>query len=245
MHSQAISCTGVGKEFEQYVFPSTMLQDHVLRWRTHKKRWALKVLQNIALRIGKGEWVGLYGPNGSGKTTLLRILAGLLPQDTGTVSVSGRLSCFFELGVGFHPERSAVENIYLHGLIHGIDPKVTERQTDEIIERAGVSTHRDLPIKCYSLGMRMRLAFITTMRTESDIYLLDEILAVGDEGFKKICNEELQTLREKGKTVLVVHHGLDSLRGICDRILFLDAGKIVSEERRSYPLLHQGSNDFG
>ncbi len=233
MQPHAVSCTGIGKEFEQYIFPSTMLQDHVLRWRTHKRRWSLKVLQDISLTIGKGEWVGLYGPNGSGKTTLLRILAGLLPQDTGMVSVVGRLSCFFELGVGFHPERSAVENIYLHGLIHGIDPKITERQTNEIIERAGVSTHRDLPIKCYSTGMRMRLAFITTMRTESDIYLLDEILAVGDEAFRQICDEELQMLREKGKTVLVVHHGLDSLRTICDRIVFLNAGKIVREERRS------------
>lgn len=233
MHTSAVSCAGIGKKFEQYIFPSAMLQDHILRWRTQRHRWSLSVLKDVSLRIGKGEWVGLYGPNGSGKTTLLRILAGLLPPDAGTVSVSGRLSCFFELGVGFHPEKSAVENIYLHGLIHGIDPKIIERQTDEIIERAGVASHRDLPIKCYSTGMRMRLAFITTMRTESDIYLLDEILAVGDEAFRKICNEELQTLREKGKTVLVVHHGLDSLRGICDRILFLNAGNIVREERRS------------
>ncbi len=230
MNLSAVSCNGIHKTYEQYVFPSTMLQDHILRWRTHRRRWSLKVLENISLSVDKGEWVGLYGPNGSGKTTLLRILAGLLPQDTGTVSANGRLSCFFDLGVGFHPERSAVENIYLHGLIHGVDPATIEGQTNDIIERAGVSTHRDLPIKCYSTGMRLRLAFITIMRTESDIYLLDEILAVGDEAFKSICKEEMDSLRSRGKTVIIVHHGLKSLEKICNRILFMNAGKIVRED---------------
>ena len=160
MSQHAVSCIGIGKRFTKYVVPSVMLQDRILRWRRHGKHWSHTALKDITLSIGKGEWVGLYGPNGSGKTTLLRILAGLMPPDSGTVSTTGKLSCFFELGVEFHPERSAVENIYLHGLIHGVEPKVILKQTDEIIQRAGVESHRDLPIKCYSTGMRMRLAFM-------------------------------------------------------------------------------------
>ncbi len=231
MNNHAVSCIGISKQFEQYIFPSTLLQDHILRWRKHRNRWCHKALDNVSIALKKGEWVGLYGPNGCGKTTLLRILAGLLPQDSGTISVDGKLSCFFELGVGFHPERSAVENIYLHGLIHGVDPNIIEAQTDEIIDRAGVASHRDLPIKCYSTGMRMRLAFITTMRTESDIYFLDEILAVGDEEFKKICDEELRELRRKGKTVLLVHHGLFELQQYCNRIVFMESAKVIGEKQ--------------
>lgn len=230
MPKQAVSCTGIGKKFIKHVFPSGMLQDRVLRWRRHKKRWTHEALKEVTMSIEQGEWVGLSGSNGSGKTTLLRILAGLMPQDTGTVSIAGKLSCFFELGVGFHPEKSAVENIYLHGLIHGIHPDVIKSKTDEIIERAGVGSHRDLPVKCYSQGMKMRLAFITTMRTESDIYFLDEIFAVGDEEFQQICKEELRLLKERGKTVILVLHDIKELRNISDRIVFLENGKISKEE---------------
>lgn len=230
MSQHAVSCIGIGKRFTKYVVPSEMLQDRILRWRRHGKHWSHTALKDITLSIGKGEWVGLYGPNGSGKTTLLRILAGLMPPDAGTVSTTGKLSCFFELGVGFHPEKSAVENIYLHGLIHGLHPDVIRRRTDEIIKRAGVESHRDLPIKCYSTGMKMRLAFITTMRTESDIYLLDEIFAVGDSEFQKICREELRLLKEKGRTVILVLHELGELQNICNRILFLEEGMICKEE---------------
>ena len=230
MPKTAVSCTGIGKRFTKYVFPSEMLQDRILRWRRHKRRWTHTALREVELAIEQGEWVGLSGPNGSGKTTLLRILAGLMPPDSGTVKINGKLSCFFELGVGFHPEKSAVENIYLHGLIHGLHPDVIRRKTDEIIERAGVRTHRDLPFKCYSQGMKMRLAFITTMRTESDIYFLDEIFAVGDEEFQKICREELRLLKENGKTVVLVLHELKELRNICDRIVFLENGEICKEE---------------
>lgn len=226
-----VSCTGIHKQFEQYVFPSKMLQDHILRFRTHKRRWSVNVLNDISLSVEQGEWLGLYGPNGSGKTTLLKILGGLLPADAGSVSIEGKLACFFELGVGFHPERSASENIYLHGLMHGMDANTIERHTDDIIERAGVASHRDVPIKCYSTGMRMRLAFITIMRTDADVYFLDEILAVGDAGFKEICKEEFRVLKEKKKTIVLVHHGLNELQKNCDRILFIEAGKIVREER--------------
>jgi ABC-type polysaccharide/polyol phosphate transport system ATPase subunit len=201
-----------------------MLQDHVLRWRKHRKKWSLEVLKGISFDVKKGEWIGIYGRNGSGKTTLLRILAGLLPATSGTVKTHGRISCFFELGVSFHPERSAIENIYMHGLVHGIQSSVIREQAEYIIDRAGVRSHAELPIKYYSTGMQMRLAFITAMHVDSDIYLLDEVLAVGDAAFLKICEEELKILRAKGKTVLMVNHGLGALEKFCDRVMFIESG---------------------
>lgn len=230
MSAVSLSCTGISKTFMQAVNPSSMLQDRILRWRKHREYWTLKAIDNLSLSVSEGEWVGIYGANGSGKTSLLRILAGLMPPDEGEVRSSGRMSCFFELGVGFHPERSATENIYLHGLLHGHPPAVIRAQTEHIIRFAGVESHRDLPIKCYSTGMSMRLAFAAASITDADIYLFDEILAVGDARFREICKEHLLGLKRKGKTALIVNHGIADLREFCDRILYLEKGAIIREE---------------
>jgi ABC-type polysaccharide/polyol phosphate transport system ATPase subunit len=229
----ALSCSGVTKSFVQYVHPSAMLQDRVLRWKQHRKRWELKVLDDISLEVKKGEWVGVYGPNGTGKTTLLRILAGLLPPDAGSVERSGLISCFFELGVGFHPERSAAENLYLHGLLHGIHPSIIRAKTDEVIRFAGVESHRDLPTKCYSTGMNARLGYAAAAIVDADTYIFDEVFAVADAAFQAQCREHMYSLKVAGKSALVVSHNLKDLERFCDRILFMEKGKII-EDRKAF-----------
>jgi len=224
----AVSCVGVSKTFHQSVIPSSHLQDHILRFRRYRQMMHIPALNNVSLTVRKGEWIGIQGPNGSGKTTLLQILAGLLPPDTGTVERHGSLSCFFALGVGFHPERSAMENIYFYGLLHGMTPAEIRRATEEIIEFAGVESHRDLPVKCYSTGMQMRLAFAAAAFIESDISLWDEVIAVGDREFHGKCRDHFKKLQRNGKTGIVVSHALGDFEQMCHRILTIEAG-VVSE----------------
>ena len=142
-----LSCTGITKSYERSVIESVMLQERLLKWGLQRKRVIVHALQGISVALHRGEWLGIYGHNGSGKTTLLRILAGLLQADTGEVFQGGSMSCFFELGIGFHPERKAEENIYLHGLLQGFSRKDIRKMTDRIIEFAGIQSHVDLPIK--------------------------------------------------------------------------------------------------
>jgi ABC-type polysaccharide/polyol phosphate transport system ATPase subunit len=230
MSSPVISCTGIHKSFSQAIYPSVHLQDHLLHWRRHRRQWRIDALTNIDLQVGRGEWVGLYGPNGSGKTTLLRIIAGLLPADQGGVRLTGRLSAFLGLGAGFHSERSAIENIYIHGLLHGLSRREVHESINEILAFAGIESHRDVPVKCLSTGMMLRLAYAASSFIDSDIYLFDETLAVGDSAFRERCRTHLRSMRERGKTVLLVSHGLDELKTICDRVIHMEKGKITGTE---------------
>ncbi|HRH93701.1 MAG TPA: ATP-binding cassette domain-containing protein [Candidatus Peribacteria bacterium] len=229
----ALSCTGLQKRFRHATVPTSLLQDRILRWRKHRKQWTHDAVKDVSLSVAPGEWVGVYGPNGSGKTTLLKMLAGLLPPDAGTIRRDGSMTCFFELGVGFHPERTAAENVVMHGLLHGLSNGEIRRQTDDIIRFAGVESHRDLPIKCFSLGMQLRLGFAAAAHIDSDIYLFDEILAVGDVEFQDQCWERLHAMKGAGKSAILVSHGIEDLQKICDRILFIENGAIVREERVS------------
>ena len=235
MRDTFISVTGVSKSFERAVIPSTLLQDHLLKWGKHKRIIRIDALKDVTCSVQKGEWVGIYGPNGCGKTTLLRIIAGLMDPDKGKVDTEGRMSCFFELGVGFHPERRAEENIYLHGLLQGLSPREIRAHTRRIIEFAGTESHIDLPIKCYSTGMKMRLAFAAAAQVDSDIYLFDEVLAVGDEEFQERCKDYMRYLKKIGKTILLVNHGMEQLEKHCDRVVFMDQGAVTREQTFSTP----------
>jgi ABC-type polysaccharide/polyol phosphate transport system ATPase subunit len=134
------------------------------------------------------------------------------------------------LGVGFHPERTAAENIYMHGLLHGLPPAVIRSRIDEIIAYAGVQSHRDLPLKCFSLGMQLRLGFAAAAHIDSEMYLFDEILAVGDHAFQLQCWKKLEGMKRAGKSAILVSHVLGDLERICDRILHVENGKIVREQ---------------
>lgn len=229
MSDIVIDATGISKSYTRAMISSVHLQDRILKWRLQRKKVIVDALQPLSLTVKKGEWVGIYGHNGSGKTTLLRVLAGLLQPDSGEVRVEGSVSCFFELGIGFHPERKAEENIYLHGLLQGYSRKEIRAMTDDIIRFAGIESHLDLPLKCYSTGMRMRLAYAAAAQIDRDIYLFDEVLAVGDVGFQYTCMQHLFAMKEKGKTVLLVGHGLDALQLLCDRIITMEHGVITSD----------------
>lgn len=207
-----------------------MLQDRILRWRKHRKQWTHEAVRDVSFSVERGEWIGIYGPNGSGKTTLLKMLAGLLPPDSGVVNRNASMTCFFELGVGFHPERTAAENVMMHGLLHGLTGTQIRRQTDEIIQFAGVETHRDLPLKCFSLGMQLRLGFAAAAHIDSEMYLFDEILAVGDHAFQLQCWKKLESMKHAGKSAILVSHVLGDLERICDRILHVENGTIIREQ---------------
>jgi ABC-type polysaccharide/polyol phosphate transport system ATPase subunit len=225
----ALEADGISKTYQRSVVSSVLLQERLLKWPLQRKKITIHALEPFSIRVERGEWVGIYGHNGSGKTTLLRMLAGLLQTDTGKVTRNGSLSCFFELGIGFHPERKAEENIYLHGLLQGYSRKEIHAMTKHIIEFAEIDSNLDLPIKCYSTGMRMRLAYAAAAQIDRDIYLLDEVLAVGDSAFQKKCAAHLQQLKAQGKTVLIVSHGFQDLLNVCDRILTLDHGTVIGD----------------
>lgn len=233
MNGPILSCTGIHKYFEYPVVPTHLFQDYVLRPHKRREKWRVHALNNVSLSVHPGEWVGVFGPNGSGKTTLLRILGGLLEADVGTVRRPGRLSCFFTLGVGFHPERLASENIYFHGLFHGMSPPEIHRITEHIIDFAGVHSHAHLPLKCYSTGMQMRLAFAAMAYIDADIYLLDEVLAVGDTDFQKKCKAHMREMKSSGKSAVLVLHDEEMLREFCDRIIYLNNGSILGENADS------------
>ena len=222
-----LACKGISKTYEQRTLPTKMLQDHILHRKKHGRKQKIKALQDVSFRVKRGEWLGIYGPNGSGKTTLLQILAGLLPQDEGEVIRRGKISCFFTLGVGFHDEKGAQENIYLHGLLHGMSQKEIDAVTEKIIKFAEIESHIDLPLKCYSTGMRARLAYAAAAHIDSDVYLFDEVLAVGDEKFKKKCLDHMGQMKEKGKTVVIVSHSAQQLETYCDRIFYFDQGRKI------------------
>jgi ABC-type polysaccharide/polyol phosphate transport system ATPase subunit len=229
MTQPVLSCNGVTKTFRRTVIPSSLLQDRLLRPSSHRKAWSVNALDDVSLAVAPGEWVGLYGHNGCGKTTLLRVLAGLMPPDAGVVERRKPLACFFDLGAGFHLERTAAENVYFHGLLHGLRAEDMKELIPRVIAFAGVESHAELPLKCYSTGMRVRLAFAVVAHIDTDIYLWDEVAAVGDVEFQGKCLAHLRGLKERGKSAVIVSHDPYQLEALCDRVVHFDHGKIVRE----------------
>lgn len=224
-----ISCDGLTKTYVQSVIPAASLQERLLHFHRHRERVEIRAVRGVSFTVGSGEWLGICGPNGCGKSTLLKMLAGLLPADAGSVTHRGKVACFLELGAGFHPERSAEENLRLFAMLHGIPRRGTDAFVDGVVAFAGVESHRLLPLKCYSTGMRLRLGYAAVAHVEADTYLLDEILAVGDESFVKRCREHLESLRQANRSVVVAGASYEKIAPYCDRVLLMRDGVVVEE----------------
>ena len=186
-----------------------------------------EVLKNITFDIKKGDFFGIVGRNGSGKSTLLKIISGIYTPNKGAIRVNGSLVSFIELGVGFNPELTGRENIFLNGALMGFTTKEVAEMYDDIVDFAELREFMDQKLKNYSSGMQVRLAFSCAVRANSDILVLDEILAVGDEAFQRKCNNYFATLKREKKTVILVTHSMDAVQQFCNRAILIEKGKIV------------------
>ena len=209
----------VGDRILESIFPKTY-KDRV------KEFYALS---DINFSIKKGETVGIIGKNGSGKSTILKILTGVTNQTDGEKEINGTVSALLELGTGFNPEYTGIENIYLNGTIMGMKKEEIDEKVDEIAEFAEIGEFINRPVKSYSSGMFVRLAFAVAINTDPDILIVDEALAVGDYRFQAKCYNKFEELKEKGKTILFVSHDVDAVRRFCDRAIWLDCGKLIMD----------------
>ena len=191
----------------------------------YEEFWALK---DVSFEVKKGEALGIIGRNGSGKSTLLKILAEVLYPDSGSVSLNGKVASFLELGVGFQPELTAKENVYIYSSILGLSRKQVDRIYDEILDFAELKKFENMKLKKFSSGMYLRLAFSTAVHATPDTFLIDEVLAVGDEAFQKKCQDKMNQFKAEGKTIVFVSHDLDTVKKLCQRSMLLNEGRIVT-----------------
>jgi lipopolysaccharide transport system ATP-binding protein len=188
--------------------------------------WALK---DVSFQVEPGEVVGIIGVNGAGKSTLLKVISNITPPTKGTISIRGRVSSLLEVGTGFHPELTGRENVYLNGTILGMRKLEVDRKFDEIVAFAGVDKFLDTPVKRYSMGMRVRLAFAVAAHLEPEILIIDEVLAVGDAEFQKKCLNKMEDVGKEGRTVLFVSHNMAAITRLCQRGILLSAGSVIAD----------------
>ena len=185
-----------------------------------------KALDDVSFSIQQGESIGLMGLNGSGKSTLLKLINGIMRPDSGSVLTRGRIAGLIATGAGFHPQLTGRENVYLNAAILGMSEQETRRKFDDIVEFADIGRHLDAPVGNYSSGMFARLGFSVAIHVDSDIFLADEVLAVGDRPFKKKCMEKMNEIRDSGRTLFYVSHAAGSVRKMCDRVIVLEKGRV-------------------
>jgi len=222
-----ISIDGISKRFNLYAEKASSLKERIVRLRRSKARefWALR---DVSYEIPAGRTVGLVGANGSGKTTLLKVIGGIIRPTAGTVTTRGRIAALLELGAGFHPELTGRENVYLNASILGLTKKETDRHFDAIVAFAELESFIDQQVKYYSSGMFVRLGFAVAVHVDPQILLVDEVLAVGDEGFQRKCIERVKQFQAEGRTIVFVTHAVDLVRRICDEAVMLDHGKVAA-----------------
>lgn len=197
---------------------------NIFRKRTFEKQ---QVLNDVSFEIKEGEFFGIVGRNGGGKSTLLKLIAGIYEPNNGKVAIHGKLTPFIELGVGFNPELTGKDNVFLNGALLGFDRKEMAEMYDEIVSFAELEKFMDQKLKNYSSGMQVRLAFSIAIRAKSDILLIDEVLAVGDMNFQKKCIEVIRRLKNEGRTIIFVSHAMEYIRDFCDRVAVINQGNLV------------------
>ena len=221
----AIIVQDVYKNFDVFYDKTNTIKDKVLFWNKSKKE-VREILRGIDLEIKKGEVVGLIGINGSGKSTLLKLMTKIIYPTKGKITTNGKLTSLLELGAGFHPDFSGRENIYFNAAIFGLSRKEIDARLNDIIEFSELGDFIDNPVRTYSSGMYMRLAFSIAINVDADILLVDEILSVGDQHFQERCFQKIEDLKNQGKTIVIVTHSMDTVTRFCTRAVWLHQGKI-------------------
>ncbi len=226
MDDIAIQVNNLSKVYKIYDKSIYRLKESInpFKKKYHKDFYALN---NISFEVKKGETIGIIGKNGSGKSTLLKIITGVLNPSAGNVAVNGKVSALLELGAGFNPEFTGIENIYLNGTIMGYRKEEMDEKIQSILEFSDIGDFVYQPVKSYSSGMFVRLAFAVAVSVEPEVLIVDEALAVGDYRFQAKCHKKIDELRKKGKTILLVTHDIDSVRKFCDKVMWLNCGEMV------------------
>lgn len=221
----AIRVEHVDKSFNVVYDKTNTIKEKILFWNRGKKE-VRPILKDINLYIKKGEVVALIGVNGSGKSTLLKLMTKIIYPNKGKIETNGKLTSLLELGAGFHPDFSGRENIYFNASIFGLTRKEINNRLNQIIEFSELQDFIDNPVRTYSSGMYMRLAFSVAINVDADILLIDEILSVGDQHFQEKCFRKIEELKQEGKTIVFVTHGMESVRRFCTRAVWLHEGSI-------------------
>ncbi|EOI04943.1 ABC transporter ATP-binding protein [Enterococcus moraviensis ATCC BAA-383] len=226
MSEYAIDIQNITKTYNMYKKPSDRFKEALnpMKKTYHDLFYALK---DVTMQIEKGEMIGFVGENGSGKSTILKIITGVLTPTSGSMTIDGKISALLELGSGFNPEYSGYENIFLNGMVLGFSREEMEERVDDVIKFADIGDHLYQPVKTYSSGMFVRLAFAVAINVDPDILIVDEALAVGDLEFQLKCMEKFTEIKNSGKTILFVSHDVNSVRRFCDRTFWLKNGEVV------------------
>ncbi|MBR0511518.1 MAG: ABC transporter ATP-binding protein [Ruminococcus sp.] len=224
----AIEVRNVTKSFKVYLDKGAQLKERLL-FRKRSRYEERKVLRGISFDVKRGEAIGLIGHNGCGKSTTLKLLTRIMYPDEGTIKLKGRVSSLIELGAGFHPDMSGRENIYTNAAIFGLTKKEIDARINEIVEFSELAEFIDNPVRTYSSGMYMRLAFSVAINVDADVLLIDEILAVGDANFQTKCFNKLKEIKAQGTTIVIVSHALGQIEQICDRAIWIHEGLIRAE----------------
>ena len=217
---------GVSKSF-RHGAGARLLRGHLAEMLRGRPRQRFYALRNVSFHLEEGEGLAVVGPNGAGKSTLLSLVAGLTQPDEGRVTVRGRVAALLELGAGFHPDLTGVENLSLNASLLGLSRQRTEEVSASIAGFADIGDFLREPIRTYSTGMLMRLAFAIAIHVDPDVLIVDEVLAVGDQAFQAKCFERIRRLKTEGKTLLFVSHATQLVREVCTRGLWLDHGRVV------------------
>ena len=227
-NENAIEVINMSKDFKRIYDKPQTLKESLVFWGKQKAELH-HVLKNINLQIRKGETVALIGTNGSGKSTLLKLMTKILYPTKGEILTNGKLTSLLELGAGFHPDFTGRENIYFNASIFGLTREEIDNRIDDIIEFSELGNFIDNPIRTYSSGMYMRLAFSIAINVDAEILLIDEILAVGDQHFQEKCYEKLEELRDSQKTIVIVTHSLDVVKSLCERAIWIYKGQVKED----------------
>lgn len=228
----SIIVDNVYKKFKLVYDKPFTLKERLVFWNKTKTGYH-EVLKGINLKIKKGETVALIGVNGSGKSTLLKLMTKIIYPSEGSITTNGKLTSLLELGAGFHPDFTGRENIYFNASIFGLTAQEIDARVQEIIDFSELGEFIEAPVRTYSSGMYMRLAFSVAINVDAEILLIDEILAVGDQHFQDKCFEKMQELKNSGKTIVIVSHSLNSVKSLCNRAVWLYNGEIKMDGKTS------------